>query len=128
VTDAVVLDASAVLALIHGEPGSEAVEALDAPPFLSAVNATEVLSMLGRAGIPATRAGAILEAMQLRIVPFVPELAGPTAALHARSRKIGLSLGDAACLATAAAMNAVVYTADQAWRRLNLDIEIRFIR
>ena len=126
--ETVVLDASAVLAVIRGEPGAAEVESLDSPPYLSAVNAAEVLSVLGRTGISASRAGHILDALQLRVVPFVPQLAAPVAALHVHARPHGLSLGDAACLATAAAMGAVVYTADRAWRALDVGVEIRLIR
>lgn len=115
-TDAVVLDASAVLAVVRGEPGAAVVEALHTPPYLCAVNATEVLSVLGRTGIPASRAAHILDALRLRVVPFVPALAAPAAALHVKSRAHGLSLG------------AVVYTADRAWRALDVDVEIRLIR
>jgi PIN domain nuclease of toxin-antitoxin system len=128
VTDAVVLDASAVLALIRGEPGAGEVERLDGAPYLSAVNAMEVMIVLGRAGLTASRARAVLDALHLQVIPFVPGLAERAAEVHAKARRGGLSLADAICLATAAALGAVVYTADKAWRRVDLGIQIRLIR
>jgi PIN domain nuclease of toxin-antitoxin system len=41
---------------------------------------------------------------------------------------LGLSLGDRACLALALELNAPVYTADRAWKNLNLGIRIHVIR
>jgi hypothetical protein len=40
----------------------------------------------------------------------------------------GLSLGDAACLATAAVLRLPVLTADRAWAGLGLELDIRLIR
>lgn len=74
------------------------------------------------------RAAHILDALRLRVVPFVPALAAPTSALHVKTRTHGLSLGDAACLATAAALGAVTYTADRASRAIDVGGEIRLIR
>jgi PIN domain nuclease of toxin-antitoxin system len=128
VTDTVVLDASAALALIRGEPGAAEVEQLDGAPYMSAVNAMEVLIVLGRAGLTLSRARSVLDALHLHVVPVVPGLVERAADVHAKTRRRGLSLADAVCLATASALGAVVYTADKAWGRLDLGIDIRLIR
>ena len=47
---------------------------------------------------------------------------------EAKTRPLGLSLGDRACLALAIQRKAVVYTTDAAWKNLNLGIEIKVIR
>jgi PIN domain nuclease of toxin-antitoxin system len=50
-TASAILDASALLAFLQGEPGSETVEAaLTAGAVINAVNYAEVLSRLGDAG------------------------------------------------------------------------------
>jgi PIN domain nuclease of toxin-antitoxin system len=49
-------------------------------------------------------------------------------ALVAAYRRRGISLGDAACLATAEALGLPVLTADRAWATLGIDLDIRLIR
>ena len=45
-----------------------------------------------------------------------------------RGRKVGLSLGDRACLALAEHRRLPVITADRQWRGLDVSIEVRFLR
>ena len=49
--NAAVLDASAVLALLHGEPGADRVASALERACISAVNLAEVLGRLRRAGV-----------------------------------------------------------------------------
>ena len=53
------------------------------------------------------------------------QLVGYLKGLTARQ---GLSLGDRACLALGSDRGEAVYTADRAWLRLNLGVEIQAIR
>lgn len=50
------------------------------------------------------------------------------ARLWPRTRSVGLSLGDRACLATAHRLGLPTLTADTAWSELELDLEIQLIR
>jgi ribonuclease VapC len=61
-------------------------------------------------------------------VSFTEEQARIAGALTARTRTLGLSLGDRACLALGIALRAPVYTADRAWKKLKLDVPIHIIR
>jgi len=124
----VVLDASAVLALLNSEPGAAEVWAHLPGAFLSAVNAAEVAAKLVDAGADAEDAGRTLLRLGARILPFEQGDVVPAAHLRAASRSAGLSLGDRACLALAARLAVPALTADRAWAELNLDIEIRLIR
>jgi PIN domain nuclease of toxin-antitoxin system len=45
-----------------------------------------------------------------------------------QTRAFGLSLGDRACLALGMELGAPVYTADRAWKKLGLPVQIRVIR
>ena len=66
----VVLDASAVLAVLNGEPGAEAVWECLPGAHLSAVNAAEVAAKLVDGGLDAERAGQSLERLGARVVSF----------------------------------------------------------
>ena len=123
-----VLDASAALAVLRGEPGAEQVEPRLTQAVMSAANYAEVISKLvdyGAASDLAVRAAAELGL-------FVTPLDEPTAiragALRRTTRAHGLSLGDRACLALAERLALPVLTADRAWADLDLGVEVVLIR
>lgn len=132
---AAILDASAVLAYLQMEKGQDRVEAaMDAGLCrLSTVNACEVLSKLCEKGMPPQEAQAALNDLGLLIVDFDAEQAAQAAFLRVRTKAIGASLGDRACLALAdhaahANTTPVVYTAEQNWTRLKWPFKIVTIR
>ena len=122
-----VLDASAILALLQGERGSENV--LQALPgaVVSSVNLSEVVAKLADHGMPTDEIRQALT-LGLEIVPFTEDLAYAAGELRLLTRDRGLSLGDRACLALAKALSRPVLTADRAWARLDLGIEVRLTR
>lgn len=124
---AVVLDASALLAILGGEAGADAVPTR-ATPVMSSVNLLEVASVLRRRGMSGKDVTETLRLLGIDAVPFDQALVETAADIHQRGRSRGLSLGDAVCLATAAARDAVVYTADRAWKGLAVGVEIRLLR
>lgn len=126
--DEIVLDASAIIALLRDEPGRELVAASLAGGILSVVNAAEVLTWAVDRGAPIGQAESSLDALDLRVVPFDRDIAVAAAALRPATRKLGLSLGDRACLALAQALGVPALTADRAWLALDLGIEVRTIR
>lgn len=118
-----VLDASAILAVVFDEAGADAVLALaQRGPLLSAVNWTEVLAKLVDHGlqvdeaIPRLADSGLLDAVHL--VEFDTAQARATAELRQRTRSLGLSLGDRACLALALLRQASAVTTDRAWLRV----------
>ncbi|MGE3268669.1 MAG: type II toxin-antitoxin system VapC family toxin [Chloroflexota bacterium] len=124
-----VLDASAVLALMFGEPGTERVQdAIDDGAVISAVNVTEVMSRQIDRGVPPPEARLNVQDLGLHVVPFDEDLAYRAALLRAATRSAGLSLGDRACLALAERMAVPAITADRAWSGLNLGMQIDTIR
>jgi PIN domain nuclease of toxin-antitoxin system len=123
-----VLDASALLALINAEPGAQRVEAVLPDAVMSAVNLSEVVAKLGDIGITEREAWEEAADLVPRIVAFDTDLARRAARLRPKTRALGLSLGDRACLALAELLTTPVLTADRTWRKLDLDIDIRFIR
>jgi PIN domain nuclease of toxin-antitoxin system len=122
-----VLDASAILALLFGEPGAETVaDAIADGAAVSTVTHAEVGTVLIRSG---NDHGALaLLAGQVRVEPFTETDANTAAALIAAAQRLGLSLGDRACLALAKRLGVHALTAEQAWAQLQVDIEITLIR
>ena len=116
----VVLDASAVLALLNREPGAEAVEGALGRASMSAVNAAEVLSKLVDAGLELARAREAFALLGVSVVPFDATDAEVVASLRPVTKSRGLSLGDRACLALGRRFDAVVLTADRSWAELGI--------
>ena len=124
----VVLDASAVLAVAFGEPGSEIVAGSSRGGLISAVNVSEAAAVLMGAGVSPATARTKLSGVQLITVAFDEEDALLAAELRPLTRAAGLSLGDRACLALAQRRNLPALTADRAWAELDIGVEVRLIR
>jgi ribonuclease VapC len=123
-----VLDASALLALLWSEPGSEAVAAVMEDAAVSAVNFAEIVSKLQERGIDLGAARPMLGELPVSIVPFDGEQAFAAGALRMASKHLGLSIGDRACLALAAQLAVPAYTADRAWAKLEIGVKVVVVR
>ena len=124
----IVLDASALMAVLREEPGASAVEAVLDDAAISAVNLSEVQAKLVERGTPAESAWSWLIDLDLDVVDFNVPQAKVAGDLRPLTRARGLSLGDRACLALAQALGVPSMTADRAWSGLEVGIEIRTIR
>ena len=113
-----VLDASALLCLLNGEPGAERVAEALPRSAVSAVNLSEVASKLADMGGAQDRIEIALRALHLRVVPFDEAQAMGAGALRPRTKRLGLSFGDRACLALARQLSATALTADRVWADL----------
>jgi ribonuclease VapC len=125
-----VLDSSALLAFINGEPGGEAVAPLLADATISAVNLAEVIGKLIGNGVSQVQIDEMLNMIRLTVVDFDQRQAKAAGILVAQTRKFGLSLGDRACLVLAANEGVPAVTADRAWQGIGTSagVEIQFIR
>jgi PIN domain nuclease of toxin-antitoxin system len=126
--DAIILDSSAVLALLKRETGADRVKAVLNRAAISAVNVAEVQGKLVNTGLSRQAAEERIRFLGCRIEPFDAEQAIEAGSLIVQTRHLGLSLGDRACLALAIDRKATVYTTDKAWNSLNLGIDIEVIR
>ena len=95
---------------------------------ISAVNVCEILTKLLNLGMSLPDARTAIELLGIPIVPFDAEAAHAAAAQAGHTRRLGLSLGDRACLALGLLMKSTVVTADQAWAKLDLGLKIEVIR
>lgn len=123
-----VLDASAVLAFVNGEPGWQRAEAEMSLGTVSSVNLAEVVTKLVLVGGSAEQIEQAWSALDLSVQPFDETRAFSAGLLVARTKHFGLSLADRACLALAIELDIPAVTADRAWSKLDLPVEIRVIR
>ncbi len=115
----VVLDASALLALINQEPGAERVAQALPDACISAVNFSEVAGKLVDRGVSEDDVGSHLAGLQIDVIDFGRSAALTAAALR-RTLPHSLSLGDRVCLSLGLATNAAVLTADTQWLKVGL--------
>lgn len=123
-----VLDASALLALLHGEPGADVVQLVLDRSAMSAANWAEVCQRAITRNADTTELREGVEALGLELVSLSPDDAERAAALWTKTHGIGLSLGDRACLALAARLGVPALTADRAWNTINVGVEVQVIR
>jgi ribonuclease VapC len=125
----IVLDASALLAILNQEPGAEMLT----PELLSGaasstVNLAEVQGKLVGKGLAPDDAWEATLSPIREAVGFTIEHARLAGDLIGQTRSRGLSLGDRACLALGLALKAPIYTADRTWKDLKLGVRIHVIR
>ena len=114
----VMLDASAVLALIQNEPGSLRVAGVLARSMISAVNWTELITKLVQKTNDPSLVLRHLSVLKLRVLPWTETSAGHSARFaHLAAR--GLSLGDRACISEASLAGIRILTADRRWKEID---------
>lgn len=123
----IVLDASALLALINREPGWEVVARAAAgdDATISAVNYSEVLQKAARVGIAAEEIDAALDELAITITPF-GRLDARLAASFYRHRS-DLSLADRVCLALGRSLSSATYTSDRSWLNWADDLGVHVV-
>jgi PIN domain nuclease of toxin-antitoxin system len=122
-----VLDASALLALLNGEPGSETVAAVVSEAVISSVNLSEVVAKLADHGMDEKDLRGLIDGLGLGVVPFDEEQAYAAGLMRPALRVAGLSLGDRACQALARLRRAPAYTTDRSWKSIG-GVKVHAIR
>ncbi len=126
-----ILDASAILALLYEEPGHDVVvEALDKGAIACSVNLAEAATVMIRDGMSADQTEATIMELPLTTRDADRDLALRAARLYPETRRFGLSLGDRLCLALAAREGRPVLTTDRSWTKVAplIGIRVQMIR
>lgn len=126
----VVLDASAVLALLLSEAGATKVAGVLAGSQMSAANYAEVFTHYAKLGSSRSDIEDVVDALPIEIVPLDAELARIAGMLRPLTIEFGLSLGDRCCLALAKRSGLPAWTADKAWKTIAsaVGVKITLIR
>ncbi|MDB9310719.1 type II toxin-antitoxin system VapC family toxin [Aphanizomenon sp. CS-733/32] len=124
----VVVDASAILALLNEETGSEEVLKFIGKAAISTVNLSEAIAKLADAGIPEEDIRQILSNLNLEVIDFNEKQALRAGMLRPNTKSIGLSFGDRACLALGIILNQPVLTTDRLWGSINVGVEVIVVR
>lgn len=123
-----VLDASALLAILNEEPGSGQWADAVAEGVMSAVNLSEVIARLTELGLLEADVQAMIGPLDLEIAAFDENDAWLAGVLRGTTRAAGLSFGDRACLALGRRLKLPVLTADRAWKSVRAGVQVRLIR
>ena len=96
---------------------------------ISTVNAAEVATKLAERKWTADQIAPLFGHLQMEVLPFDLDMAVTAGTLRSLTQKLGLSLGDRACLATGLAKGTNILTADRAWTKLKIrGLTIKSIR
>jgi ribonuclease VapC len=123
----IVLDASAIIAMLRGERGAAKVAAAIAGARVSSVNYAEVVSHFIHAGMPEQQVDAMLDPLPLTVVPTDKALAQIAGRLRASTAEAGLSLGDHFCLALARRDGVPAWTSDQNWKKVADAVDVKVV-
>ena len=125
-----ILDASALLAFVHKEPGWREIQPwmVDERAKISAVNMAEVAGKLYDDGLFPAGTTIALD-YDLDVLPFGMREIAYLPMVREATRPFGLSLADRCCLAAGLAHGEGVLTADRIWKRIRIrGLEITLVR
>lgn len=123
----VVLDASALIAMIKGERGAAKVAGAIASARVSSVNYAEVVSHFIHAGMPEREVDAMLDTLPMTVVPADRGLAQLAGRLRGVTANAGLSLGDRFCLALARRDGLPAWTSDLDWKKVADAVQVKVV-
>lgn len=113
-----VLDASAVVAVLRGEPGADFLVNYAGDSLISAVNLQEVIKAMLVHGYAAEIVREMLDQLELDVQAHESEDAWGAADLFEPTRAKGSGLGDRTCMALAIKEGLPAITTDKAWAEL----------
>jgi ribonuclease VapC len=123
-----VLDASALIAFLRREPGAEKVADVLPRSCISSVNLAETLGKMVEHGKPLESTSYQIERLRIVVIPFDEEQARIAASLWKQTRRVGMSLGDRACISLALKTSLPAFTTEEIWAMASLGIKLVKIR
>ncbi|MEW9855205.1 type II toxin-antitoxin system VapC family toxin [Novosphingobium sp. M1R2S20] len=122
-----VLDASALLAMLKGERGAAKVAGAIAGARITSVNYAEVVSHFVHAGMPEREVDAMLDPLPMTVVPVEKALAQLAGRMRTETAEAGLSIRDRFCLALARRDGLPAWTSDQAWKKVADAVDVKVV-
>lgn len=123
----IILDSSALLALIKEESAAEVIKPLLKHTIMSAVNVAEAVLILQQFHVQSQESLTLITDIIGNIMPFDTDQAIYIANLEPQVQNKSLSLGDKICIALGIKLQVPVYTTNTTWLELsisNVDIKV----
>lgn len=128
-TSTIVLDSSAVIALLRDEPGAAIVADHVGSAAISAVNLQEVVKALRLRGVDILAIDEILRELRLDLHPHDRDDAIAAGCLVEATQQYGSGLGDRSCMALAMKLGVPALTTDRDWEKVAVEgLSISLIR
>lgn len=112
------LDASALLAVLQKEPGYQLVSEVMETGSISSCNLSEVVTKLIKWEVPMDEASYTLKSFELEVLSVDENIALLAGSLISVTSNFGLGLGDRICLATGIFHSKTIITADKVWKEI----------
>jgi len=122
------LDSSALIALVRGEPGSETVRAAMGASVVSAVNLTETMAKLIRAGGEPRLVERYLRGLQIEVMPWDEELRGTAGTFAHWHGPTASPLRTGPAWRSRRHLRLAAITSDAAWKRLDIGVRVILFR
>jgi PIN domain nuclease of toxin-antitoxin system len=123
-----VLDASALIAFLRGEPGADIVRETFGRAVISAVNYAEFLKKTIARGGEIAMAAELIQGLGVPVVIFDETQSLLAASLYPETKAQGMSFADRACLALGMHLRVPVLTAERKMALLSLPVKVHLIR
>lgn len=116
-----VLDASAILAVLYGESGEEEIRnrITGVRVLVSTVNLSEVAAKLAEGGFDEREAREAVGVLGLQVHPLNEDAAYLAGMLRITTRERGMGVADRVCVAVARTIKATAVTTDRSWEGLD---------
>jgi PIN domain nuclease of toxin-antitoxin system len=124
----VLLDASALIAMMLRERGGDVVARHLEGAAVSTVNLSEVYGKSFRWNLPLATTIEQVKGLPISVVPFLEDDAVVAASLVPVAKPLGLSFADRACLAVGMNRGLTVLTGDRRWKDAGIDVKLKFFR
>lgn len=123
-----IFDASAVLAMLQDEPGSEMAASMLGEGCITSANLSEVISKLVQKNVPDDVIARVMSQLGLPVLDITESIGERAGYLYAQTHRLGLSLGDRLCLAATLETGLKAITADTLWTEVGQGTDVVCIR
>jgi ribonuclease VapC len=126
----IVLDSSAVLAILRDEPGAENALEMMVEGVITAINLGEVAQVQFRDGFSRDVIERAIEELAIPVISVDAEIAFTAAEMRMTALAKGMSQADCICLALAKREGVPALTGDRKWLEIaeTVGVEVRLIR